>query len=132
MHERLEKAGVAVLMVYIQEAHTTLWPVGLNHPSPQKDIADRLARARLFQDEEKCPYPILVDGWANTFMHALRAWPDRYVWVEDSLTILKTSEYGRSGDMNGKVLEDCTQVLRIFLEETGEICKSPHTPKPQT
>ena len=115
MADRLFKVGVQVIMIYIQEAHTTLWPIGLNHPFPQLHFEDRCARAQTFVDEEKCPYPVWVDGWDNTFTHTFQAWPDRYFLVTQQGILLMQSEYG-TGDQDAKVILDCTRVLEAILQ----------------
>ena len=113
----LDQAQIQVLMIYIQDAHTEKWKIGLdNHPPPQKDFADRVSRANTFQQQYQTPYATLVDGWDNEFSNIYHSWPDRYILLDAKKTILQYSEYGSEGDMDGKVLVDCTTVLAALAK----------------
>ncbi|AYV86735.1 MAG: hypothetical protein Sylvanvirus7_33 [Sylvanvirus sp.] len=119
MSNQLKENGIRVILIYIAEAHTTLWPIGLDHPNPQQNFEDRLTRAKIFQIEHAVPYELFVDGWSNSFMNTFHAWPDRYFLVDHQKNdrIMKTSQYGHEGDMDGVVLEDCCVVLDSLCRE---------------
>ena len=106
-------------MIYIQEAHTKLWPIGLNHPDPQVNFQDRCERARSFVDEEKVPFDfnLYVDTWDNEFSNTYQSWPDRFYLIDDNKRLLASSEYGRDGDEDGKVITDCTEILEWLISQ---------------
>ena len=118
MAAELDQAHIQVLMIYIQDAHTEKWKIGLdNHPPPQKDFADRVSRANAFQQKYANPYPTYVDGWDNECSNIYQSWPDRWHLLDQNLNLIQTSEYGWEGDMDGKVLVDCTEVLQNLIRQ---------------
>ena len=81
---RLEAAEgrVRVVLVQIQEAHTTRWPLGMtDHPEPHATIEERMERARAFRSRLPSCFRLLVDPWGDPFEQRFRAWPDRYVML---------------------------------------------------
>lgn len=104
-------------MIYIDEAHSDRWKIGLQekHLPPQKDINDRLLRAKTFVEKEKCPYPVYVDTWSNDYALQTHSWPDRFFLIDKQWKILETSEYGSVGDADAKIILDCTVLLQQLL-----------------
>jgi len=104
-------------MIYIAEAHSTKWKIGnaATAPPPHKDFDDRLDRAMKFAQDSKCPFPLYVDTWEDNYLLKTHAWPDRFYLIDKNWTILETSEYGTSGDMDATVLVDCTTLLDQLL-----------------
>ena len=115
--EKIEKAGsIKVIMVYISEAHTKLWPLGRSdHPDPQVDLTDRLERARIFTETNKIPFPVFVDTWEGDFERTYQAWPDKYFLLDENHRILTQSTYHKTGDADGLIKVDCTVLLEQLL-----------------
>jgi hypothetical protein len=111
--------GIRFLLVQIDEAHSTKWPVGLKDtPEPHKDFGERVARANAFVSREKPPKPfqVLIDGWDNAFGNNYQAWPDKYYCIDSNYKILSKSTYGARGD--ALVDSDCTEIIKQ-LASTG-------------
>ena len=94
--------SVRFVLVYIDEAHSTAWPIGQDYePTPQSSLEERVSRAQdflsilLLEQEEKEKegedksgelksaladgiITILVDNWNNDFANTFQAWPDVY------------------------------------------------------
>lgn len=70
---------VAVVFVYVDDAHTSEWPAGVvNQPEPQADQADRERRAQSFAAEHivSPAMSMVVDGWNNAMDKLCALWPD--------------------------------------------------------
>lgn len=99
MAERLKKHNLSVILIQIDEAHSTEWPNGLpDIPEPQKNMNERVERANRFVEEDKPPYSVYVDGWDNIFAETFRAWPDQYYCIDQEFKTIGKSEYGKRGD----------------------------------
>lgn len=108
------RARLNIVMVYINEAHTTLWPSGHIAVEPQQSLADRFERARQFRAEhDTSAITLLVDDWTNTFENLYRAWPDQYFLIEKGVITAK-SEYFFKGDNDGKIIVDCLDIVKQF------------------
>jgi hypothetical protein len=106
------KNNIFFILVQIDEAHSNLWPVGLeNTPNPQSSFEDRLDRAnnqmaielQQYMDENKIideefPFKLVVDGWNNIFAETFRAWPDVYHLIDSSMKVMAKSTYGKYAD----------------------------------
>jgi len=123
MLPRLDENNICVLLVYIDEAHSTGWPLGLDdHPQPHANIKDRLRRASEFvstlAESASVNHENLyfaVDTWENNFANKYHAWPDKYYFVQlDSGVILEKSMYGNKGKKDAKILEDCTDMFERY------------------
>lgn len=122
MAPALRRAGVAVVLIYIHEAHSSAWPVGLpDQPEPHACYADRVRRACAFRDANPgLPYPLYLDTWGDAFEQRYRAWPDHYYLVEAATGRLQAqSTYAH---VRGEALvdEDLAQLLARLLREAGE------------
>jgi len=117
--EKIEQSGfIKVLLIYISEAHTKLWPIGrTDHPDPHVDLADRLERARVFTENNQIPFPVLVDNWEGDFEQTYQAWPDKYFLLDENQKIMAQSTYHKSGDLDGRIQTDCTVLLEQLLSE---------------
>ncbi len=114
MAENLHKNNMNVILIQIDEAHSSAWPMALDKQvDPQSCYEDRLQRAIKFKNEYNCPFPIYVDGWDNIFAETFRAWPDKYHCVNSSFTLLAKSEYGTYSE--ALIDEDYTVLLSNFL-----------------
>ncbi len=112
----LEEQGILFILVYINEAHSSAWPVGLpDQVDPHTCFEDRLTRAQQFYEEENPEYPfvVLVDGWENEFDDKFRTWPDKYYFIDDQYTVLAKSEYGAVKD--AVINKDCLVLLKELL-----------------
>ncbi len=88
---------------------------GLVHPKPQKDFEDRVSRLADFVDAARVPLDcshlsLCVDAWAAdvttpTYENVMHAWPDQFVIVDESLTILEENVFG-TGKKDAMVLND--------------------------
>ena len=115
--EKIEAVGnIEVIMVYISEAHTKLWPLGRSdHPDPQVDLNDRLERANEFTEKNQIPYTVLVDTWEGDFEKIYQAWPDKYFLLDENQQIVTQSTYHKNGSLDGQIKVDCTEVLEKLL-----------------
>ena len=107
--------------MYISEAHTVLWPRGCVHPQPQKDEADRLDRLSKFvlaSGAPACPGLVwCADAWAEpsdytfpNYENTLHAWPDHFILLNESKTIIETNVFG-TGAADATVLNDYVGIL---------------------
>ncbi len=111
----MKEKKIGLILVQINEAHSTLWPNGLkNTPLPQKSFEERVDRANKFVTEEKCPFDVFIDDWENNFDNKFRAWPDKYYCVDDQLKIIETSSYGTKKD--ALIDKDCLDLIKELLQ----------------
>lgn len=118
---KLKKNNLGVILIQIDEAHSSAWPIGLqNQPEPHKTFQDRINRAKLFIDNYNSPYPVYIDGWDNQFSDIFRAWPDKFHFIDKNLTILAKSEYGigekYDGNKEALIIEDYTDLLMKYIK----------------
>lgn len=112
MYDKLVQNNIKVILIQIDEAHSSAWPAGLeNQVEPQIDLNDRISRAKQFIENDQPPYPVYIDDWNNEYAEIYRAWPDKYYMVDNEYTILNKSTYGISGDMNAKIELDCVDLM---------------------
>lgn len=109
--------GIVFLLVQIEEAHSTAWPIGLDHtPKPQADLDDRFQCAKEFVASDKPPsevFPVFVDNWDNAFAQRFRCWPDKFYCIDQDRRVLAHSEYG-----DAILRKDCTLWIEELLEVT--------------
>lgn len=116
MYEELKAKDISLILIQIDEAHSSGWPVGLdNQPEPQKNIEERKQRAIEFIEKYNSPYPVYVDGWDNVFAETFRAWPDKFYYVDKNKVVLAKSEYGREGDDDAKIVEDYSIIMEGLI-----------------
>ncbi len=114
----MSEAGIKFLLIQIDEAHSTAWPIGLPNPiDPQKTFYDRIERANDFAMSNKItdPFKVMIDGWDNTFANRFRAWPDKYYLIDLSYKIIAKSEYGKRADALIDV--DCITLISNLINE---------------
>jgi hypothetical protein len=129
MAKELHDNNIFVILIQIDEAHSTAWPMAINdtlkveQPNPQKSIEDRFIRAKYFVDTYHPPLPVYVDTWNNDFAERFRAWPDKYHCINKDFEVIAKSEYhvGSSEDEDddskeATVIEDCTEVLEKLIK----------------
>ena len=110
----MTKNNIKFILVQIDEAHSSFWPVGLpNHPKPQKSFHDRIQRAKDFTEVNNIgnAFSIMIDGWTNTFAETFRAWPDKYYLINNKFEVLAKSEYGSEGVFDALIKTDCTELI---------------------
>lgn len=111
----MKEKNIGMILVQINEAHSTLWPNGLkNTPLPQKSFEERVERANNFFREDNCPFIVLIDDWENNFDNKFRAWPDKYYCVNKDLKIIETSSYGNKKD--ALINKDCLDLIEELLQ----------------
>lgn len=107
---KLKEKKIRLILIQTHEAHSSLWPVGLDdQPEPHSSFEDRVRRANEFKLCENPPYDIYIDGWDDQFEQTFRAWPDKYYYIDHDFRILKTSSYGQRSD--ALIDYDCLQLL---------------------
>lgn len=118
MSDALQKADIGLIMIYINEAHSSAWPVALpNQPDPHESIQDRLMAAKRELETFNTPYPLFVDSWENDFETKFHAWPDVYFLIDTkSKRILTKSTYEH---VRGEALvdEDCLVCIDNLLKD---------------
>ena len=112
----MKKEGILFILIQIDEAHSSAWPVGLiDQPEPQKNIQERIERANIFVQTESVPFPVYVDTWQNDFAETYHAWPDKYYCFDSDFNVLVKSEYGSEGEMDAKIKLDCVTLINNLL-----------------
>lgn len=107
---------ISFILIQINKVHSLLWPVSPpNQTEPQENIEDRLIRANNFVTQESVPFIVLVDTWSNEFAENYHAWPDKYVMIDNNLTILEMSKYGSEENTDAKIqLDSLDLVLELI------------------
>jgi hypothetical protein len=124
MSERVFANNLNVILIQIDEAHSTEWPVAIEQnigqetPEPHKCFEDRLKRANEFVTKYNPPFNVIVDGFSNDFAEKFRAWPDKYHCVDSSLKVFAKSEYHLEGDSEAKIIVDCTVLLEQLINKS--------------
>lgn len=102
----MELNNIYIILVYIDEAHSTKWPLGLPYtPEPHKDINDRISQANYFYKKyskfinKSKNLKVYIDTENNNFSERLHAWPDKFYYIDPKTFIIKyQSEYGSNKD----------------------------------
>lgn len=125
MIDKMKEKGILFLLIQIDEAHSTEWPVALEPtPEPQKDIKERLERANNFVNNtlnlNPDVFPVCVDIWSNEFAETYHAWPDKYCFAkklsDNNYEIIKTSEYGSDGENDARIKVDVLELVMKLLD----------------
>jgi len=123
---QLASISVKVILVYISEAHTVLWPIGLDHPLPQVSFEDRVSRLRGYLDSACAPAPcahftFCLDQYTppgdystTTYENRMHAWPDQFVIINREKVIVEENVFG-SGKMDAVVLNDYADSIAAML-----------------
>ena len=110
--------NIFFVLVYIDEAHSTKWPIGLDyHPPPQATFDERLLNAKIFVNSHEIDdrtFKIVVDNWNNSFAEIFRSWPDKYYVLDENYRVLAKSEYGKRADALIDI--DCLDLIRKIVE----------------
>lgn len=108
----MKEHDILFILIQIDEAHSSLWPAGVtNQPEPQKDIQDRMCRAKKFVDTENVPFDVYVDNWNNEFAEKYRAWPDKFYHINENKQVITKSSYG----VDAKIIKDCVDVINEII-----------------
>ena len=109
---------ISIILVQIDEAHSTKWPVGLeNTPTPQASFNDRVNRGKAFFANVPKSIICTIDGWDNKFANGFRAWPDVYYLTDSTHTVITKSTYGESRD--ARIDIDCIDVIKTIMTTEG-------------
>jgi hypothetical protein len=113
----MQSKGIVFILVQIEEAHSTAWPIGLDHtPQPQVNLEERFERAKSFVDTDKPSaevFPVFVDRWDNSFANRFRCWPDKFYCINKDHRVVAHSEYG-----DAVLVKDCATWIEELLLET--------------
>lgn len=114
----MQDKGIIFILIQIDEAHSSEWPIGLeDQPEPQKDIEERIQRAKQFMKDDNPPSPVFslyVDTWSNDFAETYHAWPDKFYLVDTNNVILNTSTYGAKQD--ALIDMDCLDIIKEMIK----------------
>ena len=113
MKNDLQKYNLTVILIQIDEAHSTAWPVGLEKQLPHTSLQDRINRANYFVNKYNPPYHVFIDNWNNEFANLFRAWPDKFHCVDRTFKLISKSEYGMHED--ALIDKDCIKVLMELM-----------------
>jgi len=122
MAPRLAASGIHVILVHIDEAHSTDWKVaiedilGVVEPEPHKSLEDRISRADDFIRDYAPPFPVFIDYFDNRFAETFRSWPDRFIIVDHAKTVVSQATYHSAGELEAVIVTDCTEVLETLLD----------------
>jgi hypothetical protein len=109
----MEQMCIGLILIQIEEAHTTKWPLGfVDHPPNHATFEDRIERANEFGNKFPQFKNVYVDSWTNDFEHEFQAWPDRFVLVDENLVILEKSEYS----MEAVIIRDYANIIESMVE----------------
>jgi len=112
----MEQKKIKMILIQIDEAHSTAWPLGLPNPvQPQKSFEERVERANTFVNDDSPPFPILIDTWENEFQEKFRAWPDKFYCINKEYIVVAKSTYGQNEDALIDV--DCTKIIEMLLNK---------------
>jgi hypothetical protein len=123
LSEQVKRAGIKVVLVQIDEAHSSGWPMALDEqPEPQSNFQERVDRATQFVERYEPPYDVYIDGWDNQFAETFRAWPDKYHAVDNKLRVFAKAEYGtgHDGHQEAVVIEDYCDLLEMLINRTDD------------
>ena len=112
----MKQKHIFFVLVYIDEAHSIKWPIGINHPLPQSNFQDRLDNAKNFASShhiDENAFTVVVDDWDNLFAETFQAWPDKYYMIDANYKVLAKSEYGSKADALINV--DCVELIRQMV-----------------
>lgn len=113
----MAKKNIRFVLVQIDEAHSSAWPIGLKDTvTPQRNFIERVERANNFMaiDKPQKPFEVLIDTWDNEFANLFQAWPDKYYLIDKDYKILSKSDYGMQKD--ALINEDCCVLLTKLLD----------------
>lgn len=114
LEPKLKEKKINIILVQINEAHSTKWPNGLiNTPQPQKDFSERVERANNFVKEDNCPFTVLIDDWNDIYDNKYQVWPDKYYCVDKNMKIVEMSKYGKTKD--ALIDKDCLELVYELL-----------------
>lgn len=120
MSNKLIKHNIKVILIQIDEAHSTEWPMSvpiIDTPEPHKSFDDRCARANYFVTTYNPPYPVFIDKFDNEFANIFRAWPDKYYLIDKNLVVIAKSEYHQTeSELEATIIDDCTDVLERLCD----------------
>ncbi len=119
LYKKLERKGIKVLLVQVNEAHSSNWPIGLpNQVEPQTDLMDRLQRANDFVRDDVPQYPFIVgvDGFDNLIDDTMHLWPDGWICFDHEWIVTAKSTY-TSKRGNGIVDVDLVDFLNQHVHE---------------
>ena len=108
----MKKNNIGLLLIQIEEAHTTKWPLGFqDHPINHETFENRVFRANEFKNKFSQFENVYVDGWDNNFENTYQAWPDRFVLIDKDLKILEKSEYS----MDAVIINDYANIIEQMI-----------------
>lgn len=116
----MKQANIKFVLVQIDEAHSTAWPIGLeNTPEPQKNFEERVKRAINFiqYNDFGESFIFKIDAWENHFAETFRAWPDKYYLIDKEYRVLEKSEYGTENDEDAKIKTDCCELICKLVDK---------------
>jgi hypothetical protein len=112
----MRKHRIKFILVQINEAHSTSWPIGLDHmPAPQANIDERVERANEFVRNNHPPsgvFHVCIDAWQNAFDNMFQAWPDKYYCIDKNKKVIAKAEYG-----DAVILEECTDLIVRIIKK---------------
>jgi len=119
--KELEQKNIGVILVYVSEAHSkNLWPIGapfgIELPESQKNLDERISRAKTFAEDNNCPYSVYVDTWDNNFDETFQTWPDKFYLINSEKVVTNMSRY--DGEIDALVVEDYSELLLGLAHST--------------
>lgn len=112
----LEKLNIKIILIQIDEAHSSGWPNGLDtQPEPQQSFEERVERANQYVNEENPPFSVYIDPWNNCFAERFKAWPDKFFMFDSEMNVVARSEYGESHE--ALVNDDYSDILLRLIKQ---------------
>lgn len=106
--EKMKDKNIGLVLIQIEEAHTNKWPLGfIDHPENHKTFQHRVNRANEFKNKFNEFENVYVDTWNNDFENTYQAWPDKFVFIDKDMKVIKKSEYS----MEALIIEDYSKII---------------------
>lgn len=117
--QAMKDAGIALILVQIEEAHTNAWPIGKEYqPDNHKSMEERTEHANTFVQMYNPPFPVLVDNFDdNLYEETFHSWPDKYYYFDRNFNVIEHSTYHQDPDRDGMVKIDVVDLIKQICEK---------------
>jgi len=113
----MKSAGIVLILVQIEEAHTNEWPIGKDYqPNNHVSMQDRTEHATTFVSMYNPPFPVFVDNFDdNLYEETFHSWPDKYYYFNNMFNVLEHSTYHQDSSRDGMVKLDVVDMIKGII-----------------